>query len=264
MSLSSEINTQKVSKKNIAIFATWSKEWWGSWARILLEKVESESIKANVKAIVTQYPNWWVANISDEFWWKWLVSHLLVQYDLPKTWENWQFSNEDKITITNFYNSIIKNNDLDFIFLSGWMKKVLWISPEKVINIHPWPIKSQWYWWKNMYWMNVHNKVWEDYKEWKINRTCVTMHYVTEKYDDGPILLQVPVSLDSCNSAEDVAKAVNKVEHDIQRKVTELVISWAIKWSGKKWESLKIINQKKIDDFNFPEWTVLWWIIELK
>ena len=33
------------------------------------------------------------------------------------------------------------------------------------------------------------------------------MHYATEKYDDGPILIQVPVSLDSCNSAEDVAKA---------------------------------------------------------
>ena len=249
---------------NIGIFATWSEKWWGSGLRILLEKVESEDIIAKVKTIVTQYPNWWVANISDEFWWKWLVSHLLVQHELPKTWKNWEFSEENKKIITDFYQNIIKNNDLDFIFLSGWMKKVLWVSPEKVINIHPWPIKSQWYWWKKMYWMNVHNKIREDYHKWEINRSCVTMHYATEKYDDGPVIIQVPVDIFKCESAEDVKETVNEVEHEIQWKVTELIISWAIIWSGEKWESLKIIDQQKIDDFNFPEWTVFWWTISLK
>ena|GEM_PF-3308842 len=57
------------------------------------------------------------------------------------------------------------------------------------------------------------------------------MHYVSKKIDDGPIIAQIPVSINKCNSWEDVKKAVNKVEQKYQWKITKLVIEKKIAWS---------------------------------
>ncbi len=44
-----------------------------------------------------------------------------------------------------------------------------------------------------MHGMAVHNKIFEDWEEGKITRTAVTMHFVTDTFDDGPIIFQFPV-----------------------------------------------------------------------
>jgi folate-dependent phosphoribosylglycinamide formyltransferase PurN len=67
-----------------------------------------------------------------------------------------------------------------------------------------------------MYGSHVHERVWQDYEAGMIQRTCVTMHYVTDEVDRGPIICQIPVEIDDCNSAKEVGDKVNKVEHEWQ------------------------------------------------
>lgn len=103
--------------------------------------------------------------------------------------------------------------------------------------------------------MKVHKKVWDDYWSWIINMTCVTMHFVTEGIDDWPIIAQVPVSLTWCNNPDDVQAIVNKMEHEIQWKITQMIVSEAVTWSWKNWDKIKI-NDAIVAWFDFPDGTV--------
>lgn len=245
---------------NIWIFATWSENWGWSGAKLLLEKIKNWEIgeNINVETLVTNHSNWWVAEIYNEY--SSIIWDILKKIDFPKREEDWNFSEENIEKIKIFYQDILIKNNLDFIFLSGWLKQVLWLPTEKVINIHPGPMSSQGYWWKWMFWLNIHKKVFDDYREWKIKKSCVTMHYVNDEIDKWPIIIQAPVELKWCTSPDDVQKNVNKVEHEVQWKITKLISSWAIVYS--KWWIL-INSQNEIDKLQFPEWSLFWKTIDL-
>lgn len=196
------------------------------------------------------------------------IKHSFEFMDFPfqreKEWDfKWKFEPDTEYKISKLYEKIVTDNNLDYYFLSGWLKYVIWLEENKTVNIHPWPMESQWYWWKDMHWMNVHNKVWQDYIDWKINQTCMTMHYVTDEFDKGPIITQIPVSLVWCQSPDDVQKAVNKMEHEFQWIITQMVISWDISWSWD-YDDKVVIKEGALDKYTFPEWTVFAWKVDLE
>lgn len=220
---------------NIWLFWTGEKEYGkgGSGIEEILKAFWSFDIKDCVNVIVSSNRNGWVRKIAYE---NWIPFKAMTK--LPSRLENWEYSEEDKEELKNRYLDIVKEYDLEYIFLSGWLVYVIWLEPNKTVNIHPGPLNEP-YGWKGMYGMNIHNKVWEDYVDWKINQTCITMNYVTENIDDGPIIAQIPVWLVWCNSPEDVQKRVKQVEHIIQWKITQMVITWEISWSWIKWDSVQ-------------------------
>lgn len=213
---------------NIWIFSSGSKDGWWSGAKKILERIQWWDISGieNV-AIVSNHGEWWPYKIVEEYkgrfkdLWIWLNFHHLDNF--PKRWEDWNFSNSDETLIREIGLGIMRDYNLDYILLSGWIKHILWLPMKKVINIHPGPTQQP-YGGEGMYGHHVHKKVWEDYQAWKIHRTCVTIHYVTDQIDRGPIICQLPVELDDCNSADDVAKKVNKAEHLWQWEITKMLI----------------------------------------
>jgi phosphoribosylglycinamide formyltransferase-1 len=132
------------------------------------------------------------------------------------------------------YLGLVKEFDLDYIFLSGWVKQILGLKANKVINIHPGPLGE--YGGEKMYGDHVHEKVWRNYFDGKIVSSAVTMHFVpsevNDKMDTGPIIVQVPVSLVGCTTQKEVKERVNQMEHKIQWQITEHVINGKITWSG--------------------------------
>ena len=240
--------------KNIWIFASGSEDGWWSWAKVLLERIEAEDIDwvENV-LIVSNHAAWWPFQLTEEFKKKfddldiWLNFHHVE--DFPKRGEDKEFSDEDRVRIIDIYRNIYKDNNLDYVFLSGWIKHVLWLDIENTINIHPGPIQEP-YWGLNLYGQKVHEKVWEDYQAWKIKRTCVTMHFVNDELDRGQVICQIPVELEGCKSTKDVKERVNAKEHEWQWQITRLVIRWEIHLD----ESWKI---------HYPEWFPYRWEIDL-
>lgn len=220
-------------------------KWW-SWIEKILEAFWALDIKESISVIVSNNWNGWVRQKAYD---NWVLFYSINEF--PKRWENADFSDKDKEIIKKIYQDIVEKYDLEYVFLSGWLKYIIWLKPNKTVNIHPGPLKEP-YGWNSMYGMNIHDKIWEDYVDWKINQTCVTMHYVTEKFDDWPIIVQIPVWLVWCNSADDVQERVNKIEHIIQWKITQMVMCWEITWSWVKWEPVQ-----------FPEGFVWWKEIDL-
>ena len=124
----------------------------------------------------------------------------------------------------------------DFVALSGWLKLVTGLHPRTTFNIHPGPLPR--FGGHGMYGHHVHEAVIEAYKRGEITHSAVTMHFVTEKYDEGPVFFQKVVEIYPDDDAEKLTKRVNVVEHKYQPIVTEAVLKGQIGWDGKDPSSL--------------------------
>ncbi|MDI1316765.1 phosphoribosylglycinamide formyltransferase [Flavobacterium sp.] len=100
----------------------------------------------------------------------------------------------------------------DLIVLAGFLWKfpehIIAKYPNKIINIHPALLPK--YGGKGMYGMKVHNAILEN----KETETGITIHYVTEQYDEGEFILQQKVTIEDCASADEIASKIHELEHE--------------------------------------------------
>lgn len=111
---------------------------------------------------------------------------------------------------TSFLNSL-HNAAPDLIVLAGFLlrmpKNITSFFENKIINIHPALLPL--YGGKGMYGQNIHKAVIEN----KEKTSGLTIHYVNEKYDDGAIIFQKKIYLDSQESPLSLSKKILKQEH---------------------------------------------------
>ena len=124
-----------------------------------------------------------------------------------------KFRCKEENNINLKYKLSLKENKIDLILLAGFMKKIpvdiIKIYENKILNIHPSLLPD--YGGKGFYGMNVHNAVFNS----KDKFSGATVHYVNERYDKGPILIQKKIDIQDCNSPDEIATKVLKVEHEI-------------------------------------------------
>lgn len=115
----------------------------------------------------------------------------------------------------------VKSYQPDLIVLAGFLLQfptcIIKEFPN-IINIHPALLPK--YGGKGMYGMNVHRAVLEN----KEVETGITIHFVTENYDEGEIVFQKTVSVENCSSAEEVADKIHKLEQDNFPQVIEQLL----------------------------------------
>lgn len=126
-----------------------------------------------------------------------------------------------------FYNSTVVSNrlkeeEIDLIVLAGFM----WLVPNyivadfenRIINIHPALLPK--FGGKGMYGMNVHNAV----KQAGETESGITIHFVNNHYDEGNIIEQFTCRLTPSDSPEDIARKVQKLEHENYPKVIDNLV----------------------------------------
>ena len=101
----------------------------------------------------------------------------------------------------------------DYIFLSGYMKKIesklLNAFPNKIINTHPAILPSQ-YGGKGMYGRFVHEAIIEN----KEKKSGVTIHYVNEVYDEGEKILVKELLLDENETVDSLENRIKELEKE--------------------------------------------------
>jgi len=101
---------------------------------------------------------------------------------------------------------------ISLIVLSGYMQLIgdetMRAVQARIINIHPSLLPK--YGGKGMYGQHVHQAV----KENNETETGITIHQVSEKYDEGKILAQKVIPLTTEESTEDIENKVRAVEPD--------------------------------------------------
>lgn len=68
-----------------------------------------------------------------------------------------------------------------------------------------------------MFGMRVHEEVFQMNEKF----SGASVHYVNERYDEGEIIAQRKIPIDHCTSAEEIAREVLKIEHQLYPEVIE-------------------------------------------
>ncbi len=214
----------KNNMKKLLIFASGDSVGGGSGFQKLVENARSGILKAEIVGVVSNNPKGGVWKRAKKF------GIPFFYFSGPWTAENYQ--------------SYITETRADFIALSGWLKLVVGLPSEKTINIHPGPLPK--FGGSGMYGQYVHEAVLAAFHRGEIKNSEVCMHFVTDKYDDGPVFFRCLVSIFKNDTPQTLAKRVNIVEHKCQSQITSLVVTGKIYWDGK---DSKTLVGKEVWDF---------------
>lgn len=231
-------------KKKIIIFASGTKDGGGSGFENLVNASRKGILDAEILAVISNHEKGGVRERADR------LGIPFIHFPARKLPDSGEFVDKDGNRVDPSEFATAENyqrltDDADLVCLSGWLKLVTGLDPQKTINIHPGPLPR--FGGAGMYGHHVHEAVMEAYKSGDpsnssgqaITHSAVSMHFVTEKYDEGPLFFSQSVPILQGDTAETLAKRVNEAEHKWQPVITQKVLIGEISWDGKDPSSLK-------------------------
>jgi phosphoribosylglycinamide formyltransferase 1 len=128
--------------------------------------------------------------------------------------------------------SLLREHRVELIILAGYMKKIpsqiVKNYRHRIVNIHPGLLPA--FGGQGLYGSRVHEAV----IAYGAKITGVTVHFVDEEYDHGPIILQRPVKVLDTDDPHTLAERVLKVEHACYWLAIEAIARGRITVLGKK------------------------------
>ncbi|MFM9872856.1 MAG: phosphoribosylglycinamide formyltransferase [Fimbriimonadaceae bacterium] len=180
-----------MSRSNIAIFT--GSKGRGSNMTALIKATQNPEFPAEIAVVVTPKPNTQAEEAATT------LNTPVITLD-PKS-----------ETYAEEIESLIKEHNIKFICLAGYTtlfpKEVITKHPLQVLNIHPALLPS--YGGKGMYGRYVHEAVIASNDE----QSGCTVHYVSERYDEGHIILQRTCAVLKTDTPETLAARVLEQEH---------------------------------------------------
>lgn len=118
--------------------------------------------------------------------------------------------------------AVLKKHSIDYIILAGFLlkvpKNIISLYSQKIINIHPSLLPK--YGGKGMYGDNVHQEVLLNQE----SRSGITIHFVDDKYDQGKIIFQKSITVNSSDDINSLKKKVSELERLYFPKTIEKLI----------------------------------------
>ena len=116
---------------------------------------------------------------------------------------------------------------VELVVLAGFMRLVssLFVSRYngRIVNIHPALLPS---------FKGTHGI--KEAFEYGVKRTGVTVHFVDDKLDHGPIILQEAVDVEEGDTLETLEDKIHKVEHRLYPEAIRLFTEGKLKIEGRK------------------------------
>lgn len=117
---------------------------------------------------------------------------------------------------------LLRQYHIDLIVLAGFLlfvpEYLTEAFPNSIINIHPSLLPK--YGGKGMYGMHVHEAV----KENNEKESGITIHHVSQEYDQGQIIAQFSTPLEPSDTPEEIAQKVHALEYKHYPRVIEKLI----------------------------------------
>lgn len=111
----------------------------------------------------------------------------------------------------------------DLIVLAGYLllfpAEIVALYPNKIVNIHPALLPK--FGGKGMYGGFVHDAVVAN----KETETGITIHFVSEHYDEGAVIFQAKTAVVETDTASEVASKVHQLEYEHFPKVIEKLLN---------------------------------------
>lgn len=203
-------------KPRVVVFASGTKTGGGSGFENLVWRMRANFLQADIVAVVSNVTDGGVKKRAQE------LSIPFVHFPKPRGAKEHQ--------------ALIKKLRVEYVFLSGCLWLTQGLDPAKTINIHPGPLPK--FGGRGFYGARVHAAVLEAYRRGEIRKSAVCMHFVTARYDKGPIFFRKSVPILPEDTIVTLAHRVNEVEHIWQPYISNLVVTGEISWDGKDPKSL--------------------------
>lgn len=191
---------------NIAVFASGS----GTNFETILQHIEDGSLPVQCQCLIVDKEQAYARTRAQQ--------HQIEDYYFnPKSHPNKEAYEKDIL-------KVLKDKNVDLIVLSGYMrfigKVLLEAYPKAIINLHPAYLPE---------FPGAHSI--QDAFEAGVSQTGVTVHYVDEGVDTGPIIRQERVPIDPNWNLETLEEHVHAMEYDLFWQVIKSV---AEEMEGKK------------------------------
>lgn len=191
---------------NIAVFASGS----GTNFETILRHIEDGSLPVQCQCLIVDKEQAYARTRAQQ--------HQIEDYYFnPKSYPNKEAYEKDILKVLN-------DKNVDLIVLSGYMrfigKVLLEAYPKAIINLHPAYLPE---------FPGAHSI--QDAFEAGVSQTGVTVHYVDEGVDTGPIIRQERVPIDPNWNLETLEEHVHAMEYDLFWQVIKSV---AEEMEGKK------------------------------
>ncbi len=121
----------------------------------------------------------------------------------------------------------LEENSIELVVLAGFMRL---LTPEfvgryagRILNIHPALLPS----------FKGTESI-KDAFDYGVKVTGVTVHFVDEKMDHGPVILQKAIPIEEDDTLESLEKKIHKIEHRLYPETIRLFAEGKLKLEGRK------------------------------
>jgi len=122
---------------------------------------------------------------------------------------------------------LLRKEKIDLIVLAGFMRIVgttlLKAYANKIINLHPSLLPS----------FPGINAIGQAY-DYGVKITGVTVHFVDEGMDTGPIIKQKSISVENEDTIDTLTEKIHRVEHELLLKTVNLIINNSVRVTDRK------------------------------
>lgn len=203
----------------IAILASGS----GSNAQAIIDKINSGSLDATVNLVFSNRPEARVLERAK----KANIAHAVIDHN----------EYPDRIVFDRKIAKLIHDHDCDFVVLAGFMrilgKEFLQEFQGRIVNIHPALLPS---------FPGTHGI--NDALNYGSLITGVSVHFVEEKMDSGPLIIQGALPILPGESLEALSKRIHAVEHRIYPQALQWFAEGRINLIDKRHVVLKPGNKR--------------------
>lgn len=117
----------------------------------------------------------------------------------------------------------LQKHSLNWIILAGFLLMIpeylVKVFENKMVNIHPALLPK--FGGKGMYGKHVHQAVLEA----KEQQSGISIHFVTEEYDEGKIIFQAETKIDDGETIESLEKKIHQLEHQHYPVIIEKLVT---------------------------------------
>ncbi len=123
--------------------------------------------------------------------------------------------------------AVLHKHDVELVLLAGYMKIVTPVFikayPDRMMNIHPSLLPS-------FPGLDVQQRA----LDWGVKVAGCTVHFVTDKVDEGPIIMQAAVPVVDGDTAETLSARILAQEHRIYPKAVQLFAEGRLAVEGRR------------------------------
>ncbi len=189
----------------------------GSTLENLLKYISDGEVDAKVSIVLSSRGQAYGLNRAEN----WGIPHEVIPYKMFKS--NLQEYSQQITQVLDSYK-------IDLVVFGGFMSR--YIVPKhyinRVINIHPSLIPS--FCGKGFYGTKVHQAV----LDYGVKVTGVTVHFVDNEYDHGPIIAQETINIDDGDTIDSIESKGAEIEQRLYPKVIQAIIENRIVVENRK------------------------------